>query len=254
MKNAIGLSRLCVCFLAILGAGAAFAGPPFQTDDPDPVPYRHWEAYFFASSDTTPDGTATLGPAVEFNWGAVPNVQLHLVVPVAGSLVPGGPDTFGLGDIETGIKYRFVKETGHRPEVGTFPFLELPAGNSSRGLGNGRVWARLPIWVQKSIGPWTTYGGGGSVVNNALGMKNYPFAGWLIQRTLTKKLTLGVEAFGHGAPTSDSRSSTLLDVGGYYNFTPGFALQFAAGHTVAGQSETYAYLSLYWTWGPQTGD
>jgi hypothetical protein len=42
----------------------------------------------------------------------------------------------------------------------------------------------------------------------------------------------------------------LLDVGGYYKFRdPGFQLLFAYGHTIAGQSENYAYLGLYWTWG-----
>jgi len=25
-----------------------------------------------------------------------------------------------------------------------------------------------------------------------------------------------------------------------------------AGHSIAGQSETVAYLGLYWTWGPDT--
>jgi hypothetical protein len=41
-----------------------------------------------------------------------------------------------------------------------FPLLELPTGNEHRGLGAGHVSAFLPIWVQKSFGEWTTYGGG----------------------------------------------------------------------------------------------
>ncbi len=39
--------------------------------------------------------------------------------------------------------------------------LELPTGSSRLGLGNGQVWARLPLWVQKSYGKWMTYGGAG---------------------------------------------------------------------------------------------
>jgi hypothetical protein len=232
------------------------AGPPFQTDDPQPVDYRHYEVYFFALADRTSLGTATLGPAVEVNWGAAPNLQLHLIVPVAGSFTPGGPVAFGVGDIETGVKYRFVQETARRPQVGIFPFLELPSGNDRRGLGNGRLWARLPLWIQKTIGPWTTYGGGGAVINGAPGLHNYPFAGWLLQRDLSKKLTLGGEVFAHGGEGPDSpspRPSAMVDLGGFYNFTPGFSLLFAAGRAVAGQPETYAYLSLYWTWGHTNG-
>jgi len=49
-------------------------GPPFQTDDPVPVDLHHYEFYIFGAVDGTPVALATAGPAVEFNWGAVPNV------------------------------------------------------------------------------------------------------------------------------------------------------------------------------------
>jgi len=175
-------------------------------------------------------------------------------VPLAGNFVPNGVKAAGLGDIETGVKYRFVDETDHRPQIGVFPFLELPTGSAARGLGNGQVWARLPLWIQKSFGPWTTYGGGGAVVNEAPGQRTYPIAGWLLQRDIGKKLTLGGEVFTHGGEGPQSlspRYSVMLDFGGYYYFTPDhrFQLLFAGGHSVSGQSETYAYLGLYWTWG-----
>src|SRR5580704_15586994 len=93
---------------------AALAGPPFQTDDPEPIDYGHYEFYTFAASDGTPVETDTVGPAVEFNWGALPNVHLHMIVPLAAilpsnnpALAPAGvgPRAFGLGDMELGIKY-----------------------------------------------------------------------------------------------------------------------------------------------------
>ena len=235
-------------------ASSAFAGPPFQTDDPDPVPYRHFETYAFELSDGTHAGGTTLEfPAWELNWGAIPNVQLHIVVPMATIFSPaGGPVNFGISDTELGVKYRFIKETSKRPEIGIFPFLELPTGNASRGLGVGRTWYRLPLWVQKSWGPWTSYGGGGAVVVHAPGYKSYGFAGLLLQRNITKKLILGTEVYGHGAQgpaATSARSSTMADVGGYYTIHDGFQLLFAAGHSFVGQGETYTYLALYWTWG-----
>lgn len=96
-----------------------------------------------------------------------------------GELVsPGG--AYGVGDVELGKKYRFVQEGKYRPEVGVFPLVELPIGNCRLGLGNRQVWARLPLWVQKSYGKWTTYGGAGYQINHALGMKDSFFAGWLV--------------------------------------------------------------------------
>jgi hypothetical protein len=42
----------------------------------------------------------------------------------------------------------------------------------------------------------------------------------------------------------------MIDAGGYYHFkSPGLQLLFAYGHSIAGQTENYAYLGLYKTWG-----
>ena len=260
------LARLAPIACATIAAALFFtrpalAGPPFQTDDPDPVPYRHFEMYAFELSDSTGNnagGTVLTTPAYEVNYGVIPNVQLHLVLPFTAVFPPAsGPVQFGLSDTELGAKVRFFKETKHTPEVGIFPFVETPTGNAGKGLGVGKTWYRLPLWLQKSWGPsdtqWTSYGGAGEAVVPQTGYKNYPFAGWLVQRQLNKKLTLGAELFGHGAEgeaATSTRASTLLDLGGIYEFKPGFDLLFAAGRSVYGQPETYTYLSLYWTWGP----
>jgi hypothetical protein len=100
--------------------------------------------------------------------------------------------------VEVGVKYRFIQENGHRPQVGVFPQLELPTGSAARGLGNGQVWARLPVWAQKSWGPWTSYGGGGYAVNRAPEMQSHAFGGWLLQRDFGKRLTLGGEIYSEG--------------------------------------------------------
>src|SRR6185437_2882786 len=254
-KAQICITLLTIAALFLLSA-PAFAGPPFQTDDPDPVPYRHFETYAFGLSDSTSAGGTVLElPAWEMNWGAAPNLQLHVVVPLATSFAPDdGPVNFGLADIELGAKYRFIKETKYRPEIGTFPFVELPTGSPSRGLGVGRTWYRLPLWAQKSWGQWTTYGGGGEVLVNAPGYNNFTFAGCLLQRNITKKLILGGEIYAHGSQgpaVGSTRSSTMADFGGYYTIHDGFQFLFAAGHSIAGEPETYTYFGLYWTWGPK---
>ncbi len=251
MKRSNSMRRTLFALFSL--AMAAQAGPPFQTDDPEPIEYRHYEFYTFASSDGTRAETDTAGPAVEFNWGALPNVHLHVIIPVAAILPSAGPRAFGLGDIELGIKYRFVQETKHRPMIGTFVMFELPTGDAARGLGEGKAWYKVPLWAQKSFGPWTTYGGGGMTLANAPGYRNFPFAGLLVQRDLGKKWTLGTEAFYHGPEglaAPQTRAATLIDIGGYYKFRdPGFQLLFCYGHTAVGQTENYAYLGLYWTWG-----
>jgi hypothetical protein len=52
----------------------AIPGPPFLTDDPVPVPFKHWEFYLFSTIDATRKQTDASGPAFEFNLGAFPNL------------------------------------------------------------------------------------------------------------------------------------------------------------------------------------
>jgi hypothetical protein len=242
---------LLVFFLCLNLALAAttFAGPPFLTDDPEPVPFNHWEAYLFSTVDATPKQTDATGPAFEFNVGALPNLQVHLVIPLAYASPTDASSAYGLGDIEFGLKYRFIQETDHRPMVGVFPMLEIPTGDADRGLGNGRAWWRLPLWLQKSWEPWATYGGGGYVINPAPGQRNYYFGGWLLQYDFSERLTLGGEIFAQGRSSDEIRSFAVFNLGGFFKITQNFQLLFTGGHTLAGGTHTIGYLGLYWTGG-----
>jgi len=243
-------------FALWLASTVALAGPPFQTDDPEPIEFRHYEFYTFSLMSRIPGETDVQIPAVEFNWGPLPNTHLHIILPATGFLPDHGVRAYGFGDIELGIKYRFVQETKHRPQIGTFTMFEISTGNADRGLGVGKTWYRVPLWVQKSFGPWTAYGGGGENVMPAEGYRNNPFAGLLVQREVNKKLTLGSEFYYHGQMLTDSRYSALLDLGGYYKFhgNDSFQMLFCYGHSVSGEREHYAYLGLYWTWGEKKDD
>jgi hypothetical protein len=237
----------CLALLSLLfTVNGLWAGPPFFTDDPEPVPRRHYEAYLFGTVDRVPGTSSWALPAFEFNIGAAPNLQIHLIVPGA-YVTPG--DHYGLGDLEFGAKYRFVRESRRFPEIGTFPQIELPTGNSKLGLGNGQLWARLPVWIQKTHGPWITYGGGGYQINHAPGMKDSLFAGWLVQRQVAKKLVLGAELYYQQAQSVGALEQTNLDAGGYYSFRGNLSLLFMMGHSVHGERHTVGYWGLYYTWG-----
>ena len=239
-------------FLMLVSVVGMRAGPPFLTDDPEPVDLNHWEFYVFGQGDHTGDANSISGPAIELNYGIAPNTQLHLIAPIANVSSPGTGWSSGYGDTEVGIKFRFIEETDSLPQVGIFPMAEL--ATAGRGLGNGRTWYRLPLWIQKSWGPWTSYGGGGEALNSAPGQRNNSFAGWLVQRSLGKYLALGAELFSQGALSEGGRATTLANVGGTLNFTEKFALLFSAGRSVSGGRNTVWYLGLYWTGGTQKDD
>jgi hypothetical protein len=238
-----------VIAILLLRATIAFAGPPFLTDDPVPVDYRHTELNVFSTYDDTHGGSDASFPAMELNYGGLPDTQLHIGIPYVHSRPDGGPDEQGIGDLEVGVKYRFVQESGYSPQIAVYPMAVLPTGNSKEGIGNGKTYWRLPVWLQKSRGAWTTYGGGGYVLNPADGQKNYAFGGWLLQKDLGAALTLGGEVYARGADSVEGQAATVLNVGGSYRFTPDFSLLVSAGHSVAGESHTIAYLGLLWGFG-----
>jgi hypothetical protein len=238
-------------FPLILGPIVTWAGPPFVTDDPEPVEYRHWEIYLASQHAKDKGGWSGTAPHFEVNYGAFPNLQLHLITPFAYIKPNDGSSHYGFGDMELGVKFRFLQETGWLPQVGTFPQIEVPTGNHTRGLGNGRAQVLLPIWFQKSWGPWTSYGGGGYWINPGSENKNYWFTGWLVQRDLSKAVTLGTELF-YGTPTVRGEGGrTGFNAGTIINFTDEHHLLFSTGRDIHGQNRFSVYLAYQLTLGPR---
>ncbi|MGN6788448.1 MAG: hypothetical protein ACTHJP_02820 [Rhodanobacteraceae bacterium] len=247
MRRWIGCGVLALGTL-VAGIVPCLAGPPFFTDDPEPVELRHNEFYVFGTLDHASDASAITGPAIEYNRGIAANTQFHVVLPYVWNVPAHGATASGLGDVEFGIKYRFVDADDGSWQAGTFPMIELATGSARRGLGNGRTWYRLPLWVQKSMGAWTFDGGGGFIVNPAPGMYDASFGGMLVQYTFSPRWTLGAELFRQNALAADQPGYTLLNAGGYLNFSQRFSLLFSVGGSIAGERHTVAYLGLYWTW------
>jgi hypothetical protein len=254
---------IILLLLTVLSAAfstTAQAGPPFLTDDPEPVEYQHCEFYVFSMLDAVKGATTVQTPAFEFNYGIAPETQVHVIAPFTSFASNGNPTEYGIGDMQFGVKYRFLKETDDWPQLGIYPMLMVPTGNADRGLGNGTAWTQLPLWAQKSWGKWTTYGGIGYAINPGVGEKNYLFGGWLLQRKLTEKLTLGGEIYCQGADSTYSQSaplaslggiyqsSALFNLGGTYDFNEHVHFLFSGGYTLAGDRQTPGYLGLQYTW------
>ncbi len=238
--------------LTVFAGSAAWAGPPFVTDDPEPVEYRHGEFYIASQYANNKEGKEGTLPHFEFNYGPLPDLQLHLLIPFAFAHPTGGPTTYGLGDTEVGMKYRFIHETDTTPQVGTFPIVHIPTGDSGRGLGSGHVPVFFPVWLQKSWGQWTTYGGGGYWNNPGAGNKNFWQLGWLVQRDFSKFITLGAEIFYFGKNTDDGRDRTGYNIGSILNLSEEDHILFSAGSDLSGDNRFSVYFAYQWTFGPHT--
>ncbi len=202
--------------LVLLLSKSIFAGPPFDTDDPQPVDFMHWEFYVSSVMEFSHSDENFTLPHFEINYGAVQNMQIHILAPL-GYVKSGSRVDYGYMDTEMGIKYRFLN-TGSGFMAGVFPLIEIPTGNSSKQLGNGKAQVYLPLWLQQSWGKFTTYGGAGYWFNPGTGNKNWTFLGWEGQYDFSSVLTLGGEVFYHTADTQDGLSVSGFHLGGIIKY------------------------------------
>lgn len=223
-----------------------YAGPPFNTDDPQPVDFHHWEYYVSSINNYQVGIWSGTAPHLELNYGVMHNVQIHLLMPLNYNSVRGQSAKFGFADTEFGIKYRFVQETESLPQVGTFPVLEIPTVQNSE-YSDGKLKVFLPLWIQKSWGKLTSYGGAGYWINPGTNNKNWVFAGWEIQYDFSKIITLGGELYYHSADTKRAESVAGVNIGGSINPSEKFHFIFSAGHTLTTNNTFTSYLGLLWT-------
>ena len=200
-----------VCVL--LFASAASAGPPFDTDDPEPTETGHWEIYAPVADIEGKGKVFAGGIGLELNYGAAPNLQLTVGLTGAYAHDAAGW-RWGAGDVAVSAKYRFYHNERAGIQIAAFPGITLPT--ASNGLSAGRVTALLPVWIQKDSGPWSVFGGGGYAINPGPGNRDYWTGGVAVTRKLSGRLLLGLEADRHSADTIGGSGVASLGLGGIY--------------------------------------
>ena len=189
----------------LLLSAPALAGPPFLTDDPETTDLHHWEIYNFASGGRDED-VNSLDLGVDLNYGAAPDLQLTATLPL--HTETGQP--LDAGDVELAAKYRFAHQ---RPgtvsaDVAFFPRVFVPTGRGSRS-----AQLLLPVWAQRDFGAWSLFGGGGYTLHPGPGNRDYWQQGAALNRQMRPGWQLGLEYYGQGRQSSDSRPVQGLNMG-----------------------------------------
>jgi hypothetical protein len=239
--------RLIAYAIVSFAASAAWAGPPYVTDDPEPTRTGGWENYLYSSATNTPGMTA--GQAgIELNYGAARDLQLTLAVPEAYVMSHGFKA--GFGDLDVSAKYRFLHPSDESwvPDAAVFPAVTVPTGG--RGFGTGHMSLFLPVWLEKDFGPWSTFGGGGYTVTPGAGQENYALVGWAVTRSFGDRLNLGIEIYHQTPSVYAGASLTNLGFGAIYQMTKHWALMGSGGPGLQRPSRSGAsafYVSLQFT-------
>lgn len=237
-------------FAAMLALAApAFGGPPYQTDDPEPTDYRHFEIYFFDGGTATRSGTGNLA-GIDFNYGIAPEFQLDVVVPAgfgdAGVVLPvgfgnavQGQNAVTLGNVQLALKYRFLHQRDMGVDVAFYPRVFLPAGPGETGESLPSLF--LPIWLEKDFGAWSTFGGGGYQIDRGGNYQDYYQLGWAVTREVLPHLRIGAEVYYQSPNTRGGLATTEIDGGFTYDLTDNLHLMASAGPGIENANETDRY-------------
>ena len=244
--KALNMRYIILSLLLFLFIQVNYAGPPFNTDDPQPVDYKHWEYYISSINTFQPGAWTGTSPHFEVNYGLISNVQVHLLLPMNYDYTRNEGTNFGYAYTEFGMKYRFVQESENIPQIGVFPIVEIPTIKNNE-FSNGKAQIYLPVWAQKSWDKLTTYGGVGYWINPGTNNKNWIFSGWEIQYDFSPVFTFGGELYYHSANTIDSKSVTAFNLGGLINFTEKFHIIFSVGHSLTSDSFISSSVGSLWT-------
>jgi len=234
--------------VSALRAPPAVAGPPYVTDDPEPTDNGHWENYLYVEGARTAGQRFTPIAGIEINYGALEDTQLTASVPLNTNPGPGGIGVVW-APLGMGVKYRFIEEDddGWRPQVAFFPSIAIPIGPANAGAP---VTELFPVWMQKSFGDWTLFGGGGYTNNPGPGNRDFANYGIALQNQVTKQLALGAEIFGAGKDSIADRPSTSVGIAALYDFNDLWHIVGSAntGISNAHRSDQFSYnIALKWT-------
>ena len=218
--------------VALLSAvDPASAGVPFVTDDPDTPEKGHFEINLASQFTGTQSEQSGVIPSLEVNYGVTDHLEIHVLLPLAYNHPVGGATAVGPGDIELGIKYRFLDgdDWGWRPSIAFAPAIILPTGSETRDPGTGHTQAFLPIWLSKDIDKFTVFGGGGYQINPGPGNRNFWFVGVGVTYEINADWTIGGEIFRTTASEHDATNSTSFNLGVIYNINDNHHLMMSAG-------------------------
>ena len=141
------------CFL---GASPLFAqgGPPLLTDDPGTPGDGQWEINLAAEIERFPNERVYALPLLDVNYGVGDRIQLKVEVPWVVLDEDGASSKSGLGNMEIGLKWRFLDEAEDGISISTYPQMafENPTSSVDRGLVEPGTELFLPLQIEKDLG------------------------------------------------------------------------------------------------------
>ena len=225
---------------------AAWAGPPFLTDDPWPTDQGRWEVIPFATGGFGADPVEG-AVGLDISYGAAADIQATATLPLGYEQAPGSDLAAGTGNIEIAAKIRLLHQETAGIELSIFPRLFLPGGGR---FADHHAAFLLPVFVGRSGEDWSVFGGGGCALNQGGSSRNYCQVGAVATHQMLPNFQLGLEGFYQTPDTIGGQSLAVVGFGGTWDLSDHFHLLGYAGASVANRQSNGGglwYLSALFT-------
>jgi len=186
-----------LCCVWLVAARPAMAGQPYETDDPEPVACHHLEVDLQYSRQGPNPTTA---PSIEVDYGPTQNIELS---------VAAQP-----GETDVGSAIRFVTESKNSPQIGFLPEIDFKRDGSTESF--------LPVWIQKSVGRFTIYGGSGV-------SHSYVSSGVTLQYRANETSSYGAEFFTNNPRVAGGQAMPRFNLGYTGQLDEAHAIMLSAG-------------------------
>jgi hypothetical protein len=230
------LAPVLAVLLATTWPTLCLAGPPYVTDDPEPAPLGETELYLFSAGAVRHGAFGETESGIEANYGAMADVQLSAAV----SFSHDSSAALRWSGLGLGVKYRFAHEDeGWSPQASFYPAAGLRADGTAELL--------LPVWLQKSFGAWTAFGGGGLEITAEPGSRAAWTGGVALTRRIDDRLSIGAEIYGETAEFAGESGTSGLRLGLTRELDEHFVLLGSLGPVFEGSKTSAAYyVALGW--------
>lgn len=120
-------------------AALLLASPAFGmvTDDPGTVAPKSVQIELTADYAKSAEGKETLA-GLALKTGILESLEIGVNAPIVISDPDAGEKESGIGDVQAGLKYRFLEAAGARPALALTAGLTIPTGDKDKGLGSGK--------------------------------------------------------------------------------------------------------------------
>ena len=131
--TAVVISLVLVCFVA--SPAHAQGGPPLITDDPDTPGPGYWEINIPMIMESSAEGRHFDAPFADINYGVGKRIQLKFEMPWVTLDPPEQPVRTGIGNTNSGVKWRFLGQENTSVSWSIYPQLEVNTSESSVAKG-----------------------------------------------------------------------------------------------------------------------